>query len=401
MITNTVGVEDSKVQKLLIPLLFATILFFIPISSSGKSISLILAILAVLLNPHFRAHITTVLKEPYVKTAGLLFLVVFFSLGWTDANLKESTLVLEKYSKLLYFPLLVVGFKEKATRQISLYAFIAAMVITCFLSYLKFFNLVDYHGIDPGHVFRNHIMTGYMMAFAAYLSLFLALKATGLKKLILLFFYILFSMQIWLVNTGKTGYFIYLLLTFLFILHYLSLRQAMIAILVCLLTVSIIYTENKAVNERVNQLVYEWEEFKKEKKDTSLGYRLQFHSFAYELWLRKPILGNGAGSFTHTFSIERPVPSWDRKLLEPHSQYWLTASELGLLGLAALGAFFISLFRSSLKLRENRFIAFSVLIPFLVGNLSDSLLFYSGTGYLFIVFMSLCLGERLSINKKL
>ena len=80
--------------------------------------------------------------------------------------------------------------------------------------------------------------------------------------------------------------------------------------------------------------------------------------------------------------------------MEPHSQYWLVASEFGLLGCFALALFLASLFVSSWRLTSLRPVALAVLLPFLAGNLSDSLLYYSGTGYFFILFMALCFGSE-------
>ena len=65
-----------------------------------------------------------------------------------------------------------------------------------------------------------------------------------------------------------------------------------------------------------------------------------------------------------------------------------------MLGVLALLLFFGSLLVASGSLTTLRPLAYAVLLPFIAGNLSDSLLFYSGTGYFFILFMALCLGEQ-------
>ena len=76
------------------------------------------------------------------------------------------------------------------------------------------------------------------------------------------------------------------------------------------------------------------------------------------------------------------------------------ASEFGVMGLLALLFFFCSLLVASGSLTTLRPLAFAVLLPILAGNLSDSLLFYSGTGYFFILFMALCLGEEKHMRAK-
>ncbi len=149
----------------------------------------------------------------------------------------------------------------------------------------------------------------------------------------------------------------------------------------------------------INKIVIEWQDFNVD-KNPSVGYRLQFHDFANDLFNRHPIKGNGTGSFTALFRMEKPVPSWNRTLLEPHRQYWLVASEFGILGLISLFFLFGSLFWASWQLTAMRSIAITSLVIFLVGNLTDSLLFYSGSGYFFIMCMALSLGSAESPLKK-
>ena len=108
-------------------------------------------------------------------------------------------------------------------------------------------------------------------------------------------------------------------------------------------------------------------------------------------------------SKAYYYDKERPVDFsiWKTKtLLEPHSQYWLIAAEFGLLGIAALSYFFFSLLQASWRLHKMKFMACAMLVPFAIGNLSDSLLFYSGSGYFFILFMAMFLGEEFEYNKR-
>ena len=134
--------------------------------------------------------------------------------------------------------------------------------------------------------------------------------------------------------------------------------------------------------------------YAKNEKDTSLGYRVQFHDYAYSLFKRHPWCGNGTAAFMHLYHEENPIPTRGEHLLEPHSQYWLVASEFGVVGILALLFFLGSLFFASFQLHTMGYATVALLLPFVLGNMSDSLLFYSGSGYFFLLFMALCLGER-------
>lgn len=382
----------------MLPFFLALTVFAIPISSTAKSVFLFLSVSSIVFSPVYRQDLLNTLNKPWCKAALSLFFVAFVACFWSRASHHDQMLVIEKYSKLLYLPILAVGFQNKRTRSLAIHAFLLAMTITCTLSILKLAGFVKYHGDDPGHVFRNHIMTGYMMAFASYLSALLFVRARGKHRALYAVLCLFFSYQIWFVNTGRTGYVIYALLMMLLILQILSWRQAILAGILGFAALTMLYYENADLHARVAQVAADWQHYQQDNKDTSIGYRLQFHEFARELFSRRPWFGNGTGGFTYSFAKEKPVPSWDRKLLEPHSQYWLIASEFGIAGLVLLGFFFGSLFFSAFRLKTMGVIAIAVLLPFMAGNLSDSLLFYSGTGYFFILFMALCLGESIRCN---
>ena len=385
----------SSVQPLITAISLALLFFTLPLSSTAKSIFLVSSVILILTSNAFRQDIKAVFAYHWCKAALLLFFIALLACFWSPALLHEKCLVVEKYSKLLYLPILAIGFKDKKTRMLAINAFLLAMVITTLMSILKYWNVLTLAGADPGHVFRNHIMTGFMIAVAAYLSALFCLKSTGRRRLLYGFLTILFSYQIWFVNTGRTGYMIYLLVFFLFITQFLTWRQALSAFVLSSLLLAAVYHEHTGIQTRVGQVVDDLQHYQEDQKDTSVGYRLQFHAFAQKLFVQHPYLGNGTGSFTYLFSQLKPVPSWDRRLLEPHSFYWLVAVEFGILGIIVLFYFFASLVLAAYRLNTMQAIAIAMLIPFMVGNLSDSLLFYSGSGYFFIIFMALCFGERL------
>lgn len=381
-----------------VPLLLTLSLFSLPLSSTAKSIFLSLSVFAILIVPSNRKDLYRVLSQPWCQAALLLFFVAFVGMVWSPAALKDKFYVLEKYSKLLYLPVLAIGFQDKQTRRYALYGFLLAMLITCMAAILKASGVIamQLRGLDPGHIFRNHIMTGYMMAFAAYLSALLFISESGKKKTIHAILFLLFSYQILFINIGRTGYVSYVVLMSLFFVQMLSWRQVMLAAVIGSTVLAGVYYQNETMQNRVNQVYIDWREYHQGDKDTSIGYRLQFHQYAKELFDRHPWVGNGTGGFSYLYHEEKPIPSWEPKLSEPHSQYWFTLAELGVVGLISLSLFFICLLLASWQLKSMRSVAFAVILPFLLINFSDSLLFYSGTGYLFIAFMALCLGEKIT-----
>lgn len=376
-----------------LPFLLALTLLVLPLSSSAKSICLSLSLLTIIAIPTYRADLRTLFSANWVRAAFALFCIALIACLWSPANFSDKLFVVEKYSKLLYLPVLVVGFQRASTRQLSLHAFLVAMIITCVLSILKFHGFLQAFNFDPDHVFRNHIMTGFMVAFAAYLSFLFGYRQGGFVRLAYGVLGLMFTYQVLFISGGRTGYVIYLLLMMLLVLQLCSWRQAILGLALVLALFGTAYMASPVMKMRVDAIAQQINGYQHNEKDTDLGLRLQFHDFAYKLFRQHPFIGNGSASFTHHFEIEKPVSSWVWRLWEPHSQYWLVAAEFGLLGVVVLLFFFVSLIQVSWHLNKMRVIAFAMLVPFMIGNLSDSLLFYSGSGYFFLLFMALCLGE--------
>ncbi|MDF1756743.1 MAG: O-antigen ligase family protein [Legionellaceae bacterium] len=380
---------------LCVPLLF----FVTPLSSSAKSILLGAIVAIILFTKKYRQELKPIFLNKYSLSIMLLFFIAALGCFWSDAPIANRTLVLEKWSKLLYLPFLIVGLKNSKTRNLSLNAFIFAMLITCILSIFMHITKIPILAKSfADGVFRNHIITGIMMSFATYLTSTLFLKAKNATRIYYLITSLLFSYQILFISQSRTCYAMYAILAGLFIIQNLNIRKAIIGAL----SVGIIFTACCYINtplwSRIKQVKEEWSSFESN-KNTSVGYRIQFHEYAKQLFHKHPLIGNGTGSFTHSFKVDNPVPSWTSdqkhsgKLLEPHSLYWLVAAEFGILGLIALAIFYSSLIIRFYNLGNLRPVAFALLAILAAGNLSDSLLFYSGPGYFFIMFFALFLSK--------
>lgn len=388
-ITNRAWTTQSWVA-----LLLAASLFAVPLSSTAKSICAVIALVLIVASPAYRQSLRAMLSKPWCQAAIALFLVAVLAAIWSPGTLHERMTAIEKYSKLLYLPILVAGFQDARARNMGLHGFLWAMVFTCFVSILAFVGVIPLHDAEAGGLFRNHIMTGYMMAFAAYLSSLLFLTKPGKTRVFYAVLTLLFSYHVLFINNGRTGYVVYLLLMVLLMVQSFSWRQAMVGSVLGCVLVGVICYFSPVMRGAVQVAMNDCKLYAKNEKDTSLGYRLQFHDYAYALFKRHLWFGNGTAAFTHLYHEENPIPTRGDHLLEPHSQYWLVASEFGVLGVLALLFFFGSLLVASASLTTLRPLAYAVLLPFIVGNVSDSLLFYSGTGYFFILFMALCLGEQ-------
>lgn len=381
-------------------------LFFVtPLSSSLKSIFLGLSVALVILTPSYRQSLTNLFINKNFLSVILLIIIAALSCLWSPASAAEKSLVFEKWSKLLYLPCLVVALNTPKLRTTAINAFLSAMLITCLCSIFLKITDPDLTGkITIDGVFRNHIMTSIMMSFAAYLSGLAFLNAKNLPRILYLLTTILTSAQILFVNESRTGYVIYALLIALLIIQNTSPRKAIFGIISIAAVFAASCYLSPALLERIQLVHTEWSTFQKD-KNTSIGFRMQFHNFAEKLFKERPITGNGTGSFTYKFRTEDPVPAWTHndthsgRLLEPHSQYWLIAAEFGGIGLLAFIFFYAELAYRTYNLDKMRPIALALFIILAFGNLTDSLLFYSGSGYFFILFFALAFSEKINATQ--
>lgn len=373
-----------------------------PLSSSLKSIFLSASIGIILITPSYRQELINLLAERFFVTGLLLVLIAAFACLWSPASISEKLLVLEKWSKLLYLPCLVVALKNPKLRKTAIDAFIIAMVFTCLCSFFyKITNLELTGKINIDGIFRNHIMTSIMTSFAAYLAGALFLKSKNLPRILYLLCMLITSSQILFINESRTGYVVYLLLMSLLILQNTSKIKALLGICaICGIFMASCFL-NHTLLDRIVSVKNNLHSYQTD-KNTPIGYRLQFHSFAENIFKSHPIIGNGTASFTYKFRTENPVPAWtdakfhSGRLLEPHGQYWLVAAEFGSIGLLALLLFYAEIIYRTFKLEDMRNISLSLFIILAIGNLTDSLLFYSGSGYFFILFFALAFSEKIN-----
>lgn len=378
-----------------VPAFLVLLVFFTPISTSIKSILLIVTPLVILLTPYYRHLLYYAFKTIWVRAAFLLFLFVLIACFWSEATFSLQYNIINKYSKLLFLPIFTVGFARPKTRLWVLNAYIIVMLLTCICSIIKSFTILFIYHPDPGQVFFNHIITGFMVALGVYFAGLLALDKSKSRRwrILYLSMVVLGSYQTFFINPGRTGYIIYGILATLFIVQKFPLKKAFIGLVLFTVAIGLTFILSPVMKEGTRALMNDIKLLKHHQADTSLGFRIQFHQYAQSLFEKHPILGVGTGGFQYNFVKDQPIPSWGHKLNEPHSQYWLTLSELGLVGMCFFLLFIGSLFITTFQLEEMKPFLLGFLVSFCVLCFSDTIFCYSTIGHLLIIFSSMCFGE--------
>lgn len=365
----------------------------VPVSSSLRDILLITSVILILISSSCRPNLKILRQSPLVWFSVSLFILACLGCLWSSATFADQLTGVQKYTKFLFFPVLIAGFTHSFWRRKGLQAYLLTMLVVMVVSVLKHNGLVNWFGSNPDNLFNNYIITGIMMSYSSYIAAWFVWTEKGKIRLLYATLLILFTYQIFFLGLGRLGYCIYILLMCLFILQTLPFRRACVGLLISMFILSVIVYQSPLVKNRIYKTVEDIELYKQDNKFTSIGCRLQFYAFSKKLWYRHPLLGNGTGGFAHAFATEKPVPEWTRHLAEPHNQYWYALVNYGFLGFALQAAFLYALFRSIAALSEMRLLAIGLLCTFLIGNITESLFFYSSTGVFFITLMALCLGE--------
>ena len=122
--------------------------------------------------------------------------------------------------------------------------------------------------------------------------------------------------------------------------------------------------------------------------------RAEYIRFGLSGFLDNPIIGNGLGAYP-MLAIQYKSTNIDwGSVTNPHSQYTLLLSELGVVGFVLYLAFFIGLISRTYRLNESiRNFAYAIAILILLSSVYDSIFFDQRTGYFLVMLVSYIVSE--------
>lgn len=369
-------------------------LFMVPLSITLSNIFIILA--AVLSLVCFdRGHYRAMCQHPITPWALALFALVLLGMLWSSASMAAQWGAVQKYSKFISLILLLPLLSNRRNLLLGLNAFLAAVLITVVISYLRSFGWV-HATTDPDAVFHNHIIMSFFVAFACYLALYFAYTQRAYRWLYLIFFVVL-TIQEFFINQGRTGFIIYLSLILLFGFQYFRWKGIVFAVFLCglLFAAGLHFSSQLAHNVNLSiTSVSHYSQGTTAAQETSWGFRLSFAKASLKLIEHKPWIGSGTGSFPTEFAKIGGVPGWGRVLATPHNEYLLFAVQFGLLGLALFILFFVRLFYLAFHYTGiHARPAQALLVACTLGYFCDALFFTSAVGYFTIAMMGLLFHE--------
>jgi O-antigen ligase len=363
--------------------------FVLPLSTAALEVFFSASVLCSLLAGEWQQ------KYDILRTNRVaLMFVIFFSLfllglSYSTATLQDSLSTLGKYSKfLLGFFLFTVFLDEKIVRYAFL-SFLVAATLTLLLSFIKFFfgwDVVNRFAADSG-VFKDHIFTGFLLAFVSYCYALIALSRKKWSWLFAILFF-LSVFNVLFINIGRSGYVVLCSLILLLSWqqwHGKGLFIASLTLVFLLLNFLILPVNFK---ERVSLVQSEIQQYDKGNKETSIGLRLSFYKTSLQLLHYHPWLGTGTGSFAQAYlsaTRDKQLPTRN-----PHNEYLNIGVQFGLLGLIVLLGLFYVHWQESFRLPVLRqHFSQAVLVAIAIGSLFNSWLMDVTQGCFYVFFTAL------------
>lgn len=368
--------------------------FVLPLSTAALMSFFLATVFCAVLAGDWQEKYLILRSNPVALMFVLFFGLFLIGLSYTTVPLSDALHTLIKYSKFLLGFFLFSTFRHEKTAVYAFAAFLFAASITLLLSLFKFFADWDllHRFVSDSGVFKDHIFTGFLLAFSSYCY---AVLAFSIKKGWRWFFALLFLVSVYdvlFINLGRSGYVVLLSLILLLAWQHFSWQGLVTSILVSIFLLSSLLFLPANFKDRLNLVHREINQYQHGNFDTSVGLRLEFYKNSLKLLAKHPWIGTGTGSFSHDyFNVAE-----DKQFVtqNPHNEYLNIAVQFGLVGVVVLSAMFLVHWRQSFRLTgiRQRF-AQAVLTTIVVGSVFNSWLMDVSQGCFYVFFTALLLAN--------
>jgi O-antigen ligase len=355
--------------------------FAIPVSVAADGVLVAAFVLTWLASGDFVGKWRTVRGNPAVVAPTALFALLALGTLYGPAPADIAVAQLAKYQDLLLIPMLASVFGDPRFRRRAVWAFLAGMLVTLFLSYLIGLGLFP-EGVFRGNaadptVFRLHVTQNFFMAFAAFALACLARSESNKALRGLLFaaaFLALFNV-IFMVQ-GRTGYLVVAFLLIFFFFERTGWKSVGIGAVALALLIGGAFLGSTSFRDAVNRGITEYSQWQPDRPaDTSIGWRLEFYTQTWRMIQERPVAGVGTGGFPLAYG-ERVKGTGRVNPGHPHSEYLLMAAQLGVFGLFGFLALLVSHWSASRRVSPpvDRSLASGLVLAMAAGCLFNTLL---------------------------
>lgn len=346
-------------------------------------VALVLVVLLWALGGNYREKFKRIYANPVALWTVGLFVCFVFGVFYTSAEFSAALKMLGKYHKLVYVSILISVLHEDRWRYRVYLTLIVAIVVNMILIYGIPVGVIPTG--PPGNeytIFKGHIAWPFFLAFGTYLMghhFVLDPKRRWLWGLLI----ILSLYSILFLNSGRTGQVVVLVLVMLFSLQKKGMKGLALGFVTVVFLAGITMATSTLFQQRFQEEAMNFQ--KGDAAASSAGLRIAFYKNSLRLIAEHPLLGDGTGSFADNYRVlsrKRNTPF----TTNPHNEYLMIASQLGILGLAVFVLMGYRQWRSAALLPSPyKEAAQGLVVAMATGCLFNSFLMDHSEGYFYVV----------------
>jgi len=305
--------------------------------------------------------------------------------SYSSASLPDALSSMQKYRELLLLPLAMTTFNQAHWRQRAYYAFFAAIMLAVLLSFAMRLGWLPSGSVQQEWVpFKGRIAFGFFLAIAAYLMAHHALRSdTPKQRGLWLGALLLVMVDLWFLVSGRTGHIVFLVLLGLLAYQYWGAlkKHLLIALLTTATLATLVQSYSPALHERSHDI----DQAMSNPEASSIGQRLIFWQTSLQMIAQRPLFGGGTGSFAKSYAQQSHS---SLLTVNPHNEYLLIATQLGLLGLFVFVYGLYRQWRQAGSLdAPYQTAAQGVVLGMAVGCLFNSFLYDHGEGHFYAIYL--------------
>jgi O-antigen ligase len=364
------------------------------------NVVLFLMVLVYTIGGRYREKWRHARNNPVGRISMLFFVWFALAMSYSSSDLSTSLGVLNQYRELLLIPLVISIFNDGRWRQRAYFAFFVAILVAVMVSFGMRFGWLPTGSLGEEWVpFKSRISYGFFLALAVYLMSHQSLRCKILWRR---WFWgmatCLAAFNLTYMVSGRTGHVVLLALILLFAYQFrANLKEhvfAYMAVFAILLT-TVIMT-SPAIQSRDGDI----ELAASEPEHSSIGQRLVMWKTAVRIIADHPIMGAGTGSFAREYE-KRSTGYPATTTANPHSEYLLIASQLGLPGLCGFLFVFLRQWKMATILSPPYgYAAQGLVLAMAVGCMFNSFLYDFGEGHFYSVYAGLLFSELVPVKTR-
>jgi O-antigen ligase len=377
--------------------LLIALAFTLPLTVFGGNLVVVVICFIWLFTGEYKSKFNTIIQSKVLIASIFFYFTHLIGLIWSE----DLNWGLHVSHKMWYFigllPILYsIVKKENIATYIS--SFLLAISVTEVFSYLIWFEIIEPFKnatITNPTPFMSHISYNPILAFAIYLvlhELCFNKKFTNFKFSLYSFFAISMSINMFITG-GRAGQVVFFVMLAILIFQVLGNQRFKSLLVIFILIPGIFltaYQTSPLFKSRVDLATSEIISYS-DKKNSSVGLRINFAINSWEIIKKNPFIGVGTGDFPTEYKKINQINSpTTPNTTNPHNMYTLILVQLGLVGLLSmLSIFYYQIKHSSKSIHKfNRDVGLALPIMFLIMMLSDSYLLGHFTTLMFVFFSS-------------